>query len=69
MGRVGFLRRGVDPEEDYASEFAMNLLMPEDEMRRAYREGLGWIGMLVRFGVPAEYVIQRMKDLGLEVRT
>lgn len=67
VSRRGFFKP-VDKEEEYATAFAMALLMPEEDVRDQHRSGMGWAGMILRYDVPAEYVIRRLEDLGLEVR-
>jgi Zn-dependent peptidase ImmA (M78 family) len=57
-----------DPEEAYADAFAMNLLMPESEVRRVYCEGGGWACVMVTFGVTQEIAVRRLRELALPVR-
>jgi Zn-dependent peptidase ImmA (M78 family) len=64
------LRKGAaavarDPDETYAEQFALCLLMPEDEVRWQ-RSGCDSIVVLaVYFGVPVEWMHRRLSDLGL----
>lgn len=56
---------GYDAHEFYADEFASNLLMPEDEVRRQYRAGAGMAVMANHFGVSLAAVQVRLRRLGL----
>jgi Zn-dependent peptidase ImmA (M78 family) len=57
---------GHVPDEIYANAFAANLLMPEDEVRRLDREGLGDAEMARRFGVSRDVMSFRRQNLGLQ---
>lgn len=60
-------RRGgeYDVHEFYADEFAANLLMPEDEVRRLHRGGHGIAEMAAHFGVSMPAMRMRSKRLNL----
>lgn len=63
--------RAHDPDEAYADAFAMALLMPRSlvyEMWRDMRAEGGAADVVImayRFGVPAEHMVTRLRDLGL----
>ncbi len=57
--------RGEEDEEIYANEFAACLLMPEQDVRRLTKEGLGDLEMSIRFGVSREAMHFRLKNLGM----
>jgi Zn-dependent peptidase ImmA (M78 family) len=56
---------GADPDEIYANAFAANLLMPEDEVRRLHGDGVSDLELGLRFGVSAEAMNYRLKNLNL----
>ena len=47
----------TDPEEIFANQFAANLLMPEEEVRRLGREGMPYFIMALRFGVSDDAIL------------
>jgi Zn-dependent peptidase ImmA (M78 family) len=63
-------RLGTDPEEVYANNFAANLLMPADEVKRAWKE-LGTddcipaIALSERFLVSLDAISHRLRNLNL----
>ena len=65
----------TDPEEQFANEFAMNLLMPEQELRSEFKKtkrkyGLSpiiIISLAIQFGLPPEIMYQRINSLDLRV--
>jgi Zn-dependent peptidase ImmA (M78 family) len=57
--------RGEEDEEIYANEFAACLLMPDEDVKRLAKEGLGDLEMSIRFGVSREAMHFRLKNLGL----
>jgi Zn-dependent peptidase ImmA (M78 family) len=57
--------KGEDDEEIYANEFAACLLMPDEDVKRLVKEGLGDLEMSIRFGVSREAMNFRLKNLGL----
>ena len=57
-------RLSGDPEEIFADQFALNLLMPEKEVRRCRR--WSFIQLMHHFGVPGETLKQRLLDLGID---
>jgi len=57
--------RGEDDEEIYANEFAACLLMPDGDVMRLAKEGLGDLEMSIRFGVSREAMHFRLRNLGL----
>jgi Zn-dependent peptidase ImmA (M78 family) len=57
--------KGDDEEEIYANEFAACLLMPDEDVMRFAKEGLGDLEMSIRFGVSREAMNFRLKNLGL----
>jgi transcriptional regulator with XRE-family HTH domain len=61
---------GCDGEiEKRADRFALELLMPEDEVRQVFREAgdmtTGLVDGLLRFGVSREAFVNRLSNLGL----
>ncbi|WP_282944445.1 ImmA/IrrE family metallo-endopeptidase [Cellulomonas endometrii] len=60
-------RRGgqYDVHEFYADEFAGNLLMPEDEVRRLWSQNDGLATMADHFGVSLPAMKTRLKRLGM----
>lgn len=53
--------RQTNPIEKQANDFAMQLLMPEDMVRKAVNEGVRNVGMLAdRFGVPSTRMKERL---------
>jgi Zn-dependent peptidase ImmA (M78 family) len=54
---------GSQPEEVFANQFAANLLMPEDEVRRLEEQGYTPTQMAVYFGVSQDSVHFRLKNL------
>jgi len=56
---------GTHAEEIYANQFAAALLMPVHEVRQAYEEGVPASLMAYRFGVSAEAMNFRIKNLRL----
>lgn len=65
MSRRSLSVRPTDPEEAYADDFAMNLLMPEDAVRAVINSRGDWITVVSFFGVPQEIAVRRLKELGL----
>jgi len=56
---------GTDPEEIFANQFAAALLMPEEIVRKKYKELRTHIGMALFFGVSNESMKFRLKNLNL----
>jgi Zn-dependent peptidase ImmA (M78 family) len=52
----------ADPKEVFANRFTIELLMPEDEVRRLAEEGLTQTAMAQYFGVPLEAIQDRLND-------
>lgn len=57
---------GTDADEIFANAFAANLLMPEQDVRRLFREDLSDLEMAARFGVSREAVGFRVSNLALK---
>ncbi|QCQ91728.1 ImmA/IrrE family metallo-endopeptidase [Rhodococcus sp. SGAir0479] len=55
----------TDIHEFYANEFAANLLMPADEVRRLEAEGMTLIRMAGHFGVSVPAMEVRLRRLGI----
>lgn len=60
-------RRGMDYDlhEFYADEFAGNLLMPEDEVKKLHARSSSIVSMARHFGVSLRAVQKRLQRLGL----
>ena len=59
------MSRQTNPIEKQANDFAMQLLMPEDMVRKAVNEGVRNVGMLAdRFGVPSTRMKERLSEFG-----
>jgi Zn-dependent peptidase ImmA (M78 family) len=56
---------GTDPDEIYANEFAANLLMPEDWVRKYTENNRSPAELAIVFGVSAEAMNYRLQNLGL----
>lgn len=56
---------GEDPSEIYANQFAANLLMPENEVRRLVNEGYGPVAIADRLRVSVDAVTFRLNNLKL----
>lgn len=55
---------GTDPEEIYANQFAAELLMPQDEVRRLHKQKLPAFLMAQHFGVSDDAMRFRLMNLG-----
>lgn len=60
-------RNGTEPEEIFANQFAACLLMPEREVSRLVKDGQPVTSMALWFGVSAEAMEFRLKNLRLAV--
>ncbi|MGH8477416.1 MAG: ImmA/IrrE family metallo-endopeptidase [Methylococcales bacterium] len=56
---------GTNPEEIFASRFAAELLMPENEVKRLRREGMAPLLIARFFGVSDDAIRIRFQSLGL----
>ncbi len=56
---------GSNPEEIFANQFAANLLMPESEVKRLWREGLHPSVIASRFGVSDDAMRFRLSNLNI----
>lgn len=56
--------KGTDEDEVFANQFAANLLMPEDEVRKQIQNGLPDFLLAVHFGVSDDAMHFRLKNLG-----
>jgi hypothetical protein len=56
---------GLDPDERFANQFAAELLMPADAVRRLRKQGFGPADLAARFGVSGEAMNLRLKNLGV----
>ncbi len=56
---------GTEEEEIFANQFAANLLMPEKEVKKLYKQGKNIISMAVHFGISTEAMAFRLKNLKL----
>jgi Zn-dependent peptidase ImmA (M78 family) len=63
--RDGRARRGDDPEEVYANNFAANLLMPEAEVRHVWAEQPSPVALARYFDVSIDAMTFRLKNLAL----
>jgi Zn-dependent peptidase ImmA (M78 family) len=63
--RNAISRRGTDPEEIYANEFAASLLIPKQSVVAWCEEGLDPWEMALKAEVSKDAVIQRLRNLGL----
>jgi Zn-dependent peptidase ImmA (M78 family) len=57
--------KGVDRDEIYANQFAAELLMPEESLRKQFGQARGIPDIAYRFGVSPEAMAYRLKTLGL----
>lgn len=63
--RSSIAQPSSNPDEEYATQFALALLMPEQEVRRMRSETDSVVLLAYHFGVPAEVMHRRLKDLHL----
>lgn len=56
---------GLLPEEVFANQFAANLLMPDDAVRRRYKKNRPIWDVAEYFGVSQDALTYRLKSLGL----
>ena len=65
-----FFRSGIKGDVEYrANEFASILLMPEDGVRKAIREGIRNLGLLAeRFDVSSQAMKFRVIELGYKLK-
>jgi Zn-dependent peptidase ImmA (M78 family) len=56
---------GTDDEEVFANRFAAQLLMPDDEVRRAAQLGADAARLAPRFHVSLDAMTNRLKNLGI----
>lgn len=59
---------GVDAEEVFANQFAAELLMPEEEVRRLDELGFTDVDLARRLNVSVDAITYRLKNLGLRRR-
>lgn len=56
---------GTDKDEIFANQFAANLLMPENEIKRLYKKKCSYVEMAQFFAVSTEAVKYRLHNLRL----
>lgn len=63
--RSDMARRGTDPKEIFANEFAASLLMPEEEVKKRYVKDKSTMSLSICFGVSPQAMQFRLKKLRL----
>lgn len=63
--RSGISSCGVDNEEIFANQFAANLLMPENEVKKGFSAYSSAVALAPKFGVSPDAMSVRLKNLKL----